>query len=92
MLPKVPKETTKADMVANLSGPNHKVISFRVPIRLQAIPAPRSNLPATRDPTVSPHAKTYDPATPSSESAVMAILGPIASRYMLIGICMTANA
>ena len=48
MFPRVPKESTRADRVANLSGGNHRVISLRVPIRLQAIPAPRSILPATR--------------------------------------------
>ncbi len=92
MFPRVPKESTRAPRVANLSGGNQRVISLRVPIRLQAIPAPRRILPATSVAVESPVAKTNAPAAPRSESAVMAIRGPMASRYMPMGICVRAKA
>ena len=47
MFPAVPNETTRADRVANREGPNQEVMSFKGPIRLQAIPVPISALPKT---------------------------------------------
>ena len=80
MLPAVPMEMTRAARVAKRRGPNQRVISLRLPMRLQAIPTPSRIRPTTSMVRESAQAKMRAPATATRESTVMVRRGPMWSR------------
>jgi len=92
MFPKVPIEKTIPERVAKLKGPNQTVSSFKVPMRLQAMPTPRRRRPISPVERESADEKIRAPVMPKRERPVIMRLGPTLSRKMLIGIWVMANA
>ena len=86
ILPAVPMEKMTPVRVANTAGLNHSLSSFRVPIRLQAIPMPSRMRPMIPTKRLSASENTTAPATPISDSPVIKRRGPTRSRKTVMGI------
>jgi hypothetical protein len=72
--------------LANLSGENLNVKTFRAPIKTQAIPTPIRVLPQNAVVKDPPNAKRKAPSAPINGKEVTTIRGPIRSSIGPIGI------
>jgi hypothetical protein len=75
VFPRVPMEMVMLVRVAKMTGKNHRVISLKVPISLQAMPTPISTRPTTPADNEPAQAKITAPKTATIEKRVMARLG-----------------